>query len=363
MPLLLASPRVASAVSWFPIVPCGLNAQPAGIAKSVHDYTQPCNQCLLIELGKNVIDFTFFWIVPVIGTLFIVIAGFKILWGGKDGNPAAVTEGRKMLTQVAIGIAIVLSSWLITNFILKTLAGSDTIGAKTTPWYQINCKVGTLKDATNNAAPPRTPAQPGTETRCFHTGLNLCQGASVTGCANASCSQYSAMIERQATGVATANVLKAFMEVESSCNIKAVSGTSYGLMQMTPPIPQMYASRCGVSASVVNRAWLTNSANAEKSICISAQWINAVAASQCGSSVRNLYAGYNGGYSAKGACAPSISCAGEKSCSNEPVKKWECLYNDTAHKQCNGGNDILKGYNQTRLGATKILYCSSNPGF
>ena len=66
-------------------------------------------------------------------------------------------------------------------------------------------------------------------------------------------------------------------------------------MQMTPPIPQIYASRCGVSSGDVNRAWLTNPVNAEKSICISAQWINALAASQCGSSIRNLYAGYNGG--------------------------------------------------------------------
>ncbi len=382
-------PNVTQAVSWFPIVPCGLNQQPAGIAKSVHDYTQPCNQCLLIELGKNVIDFTFFWIVPVIGTLFIIWAGFLILWGGKDGNPAAVTEGRKMLTQVAIGIAIILGSWLITNFILKTIAGSDTIGAKQTPWYQIECTVTTLKQATNNAAPPRTPPTGGgtpstpspsstptptrtptptpspssTGAQCLQTGLNLCQGASSAGCANSSCSQYAAMIARQTTGVATVNVLKAFMEIESSCNIKSVTGTSYGLMQMTPPIPQMYASRCGVSASVVNKAWLTNPANAEKSICISAQWINAVAASQCGSSIRNLYAGYNGGASAKGACGPSVSCAGEKSCSNEPVKRWECLYNDTAHKSCNGGNDIFAGYNQTRLGATKIQYCATNPGF
>jgi len=144
------------------------------------------------------------------------------------------------------------------------------------------------------------------------------------------------------------------------------------LMQMTPPIPQIYASRCGVSSSDVNRAWLTNPANAEKSICISVQWINALAVSQCGPSIRNLYAGYNGGQN--GACAPSVSCAGEKSCSNEPMKRWECLYDDVAHTQCNGGNGadacLLPtkpgqkcGYNQTRLGATKIQYCVVNPGF
>jgi len=496
--LFFALPRGASAVDWFPIVPCGLNQQPANATRMdtlpdgtqvPHDYTQPCNQCLLIELGKNVIDFTFYGIVPSVGTLMFLVAGFIILFNARSGNSSGVTKGRQIMKDTAIGIAIILGAWLITNFILRSLANDQIAN---TPWYQIQCTVGTLKNIVDGTTPPPpgttvqkyscnssnrcvldpngqdtsnvcsgncqappggvlaistaslsdaiqntaytqslsatggatpytwtlssgtlpaglslsgsnisgTPTATGTVTftvkvedsaspkqsatksltinvsttttggvQCLQSGLNLCQGNAPQGCANASCAQYGAMASRQATGVATANVLKAFMEAESSCDISLTGGNSYGLMQLTPPIPQIYASRCGVSANIINQAWLTSPANAELSICIAAQWINAVSASRCGSSIRNLYAGYNGGTGQNGACGLSVSCAGQTSCSGEPMKRWECLYEDTAHTQCNGATaakpqgDILKGYNPTRNAATRIQYCVTNPGF
>jgi hypothetical protein len=378
-PLLLASPQGARAVDWFPLVPCGLNNQPKGATRMdtlpdgtqvPHDYTQPCNQCLLIELGKNVIDMTFFAIVPTVGTLLFMIAGFIILINAHSGKGDGVARGRKIMEDTAIGIAIILGAWLITNFILKSIATDEVAN---TPWYQIQCTIGTLEDivvaTVPSASPSGTPKPPGSTTppaggpvQCLQSGLNLCEGdAGSVGCANSSCSQYLASIQKYANGAATENVLKAFMEVESSCNIKAATGTSYGLMQMTPPIPQMYASRCGVSASAVNGSWLTNPVNADKSICIAAEWIKALAASKCGPSIRNMYAGYNGGVA--GACSASTACAGDTSCSGEPVKRWECLYDDPAKTQCNGGNNIMAGYNQTRQGARRIQYCAVNPGF
>lgn len=458
--LIFAVPRSALAVSWFPLVPCGLNQQPAGIDKSVHDYTQPCNQCLLIELGKNVIDMTFFAIVPSVGTLLFMIAGFIILFNARAGKAGGVTKGKEIMTNTAIGIAIILGAWLITNFILKSIA-NDQVAS--TPWYQIECRVGTLEDIVNGTvpsppAPPGgvmviatallpdaiqgtaysqalsatggtapytwtissgalpagisisgntisgTPTTVGTATftikvedssspkqsatkeltiktnltsagvQCLQSGLNLCQGNAPQGCTNPSCGQYNTAINNVITdmtkkgtvGIITANLLKAFMVVESSCDIRQVTGTSFGLMQLSLATANIYASRCGVSS--VNQTWLITPANAEKSICISAQYINAIAQSQCGSSIRNIYAGYNGGEQGSGsACAPSEDCAGVTSCSNEPMKRWECLYEDTAHTQCNGATaekpqgDILKGYNQTRQGAVRIQYCAANP--
>ncbi len=375
LPLLFALPNSARAVSWFPIVPCGLNQQPKNssgveIPKSVHDYTQPCNQCLLVELGKNMIDFTFFGIVPMIGTLFFLWAGFKILWGGRNGSPAAVTEGRKIMENTAIGIAIILSAWLITNMILKTLANDD----RSDKWYKIDCRIGNLKDLTDVTIPrvqtptpkpgsPSTPTGPNTPTSptgpttptgpgaiCSGAGHNLCQGQAMT-CSNSSCGQYAAYATKYAGGAATANLLKAIMMKESSCRADAVSPAgAYGLMQMLPSTAKIYARDCDIKADITG-GYLQR--NPESSVCLAAAFVRALSQGSCGTSVQNIAAGYNGG---GGACGQSTSCAGEKTCS-ESTRKWQCLYDDTAHTQCN------TGYNETRDYATKVLYCSNNPGF
>jgi len=387
--------------SFWPIVPCGLKTQPKDssgtvIDKNVWDYTQDCNQCLLILLFKNLIDMVVKELVPILGTFFFLVGGFMILLG--SAKPAWIQKGKSIMWDTAIGIVIILCSYLITNFILKSLAGDTSPYA--TGWNVITCKVSTLKDITDATLPhpggpppaaqkyscqsnqctadtsgtytestcggacqPAPPVPPPTGgAQCLQSGLNLCQASAPQGCFNSVCSQYATMIQNQATGAATASVLKSFMEVESSCNIAAASGTSYGLMQISPATGNIYASRCGVTS--VDQAWLTNPVNAEKSICIAAQYINAIAESQCGSSTRNLYAGYNGGQKGDtSACAPSVDCTSQTSCDGSPVKRWECLYDDTAHQVCNGGTDIMLGYNQTRQGATRAIACAANPGF
>ncbi len=364
--LLFSVPNATQAVSWFPIVPCGLNQQPTDssgveIPKSVHDYTQPCNQCLLVELGKNLIDFTFFGIVPMIGTLFFLWAGFKILWGGKNGSPAAVTEGRKIMENTAIGIAIILSAWLVTNMILKTLANDD----RSSHWYQIDCRVGNLKDLTDVSVPsvrtptpkpgsatdptgPTTPTGPGAT--CSGSGQNLCEGQVMT-CGNSSCGQYAGLAAKYAGGAATTSLLKAIMMKESSCNAFAASPAgAYGLMQMLPSTAKIYARDCDIKADITG-GYLQR--NPESSVCLAAAFVRALSQGSCGSAVQNIAAGYNGG---GGACGQSTACAGEKTCS-ESTRKWQCLYDNSDHTTCN------TGYNETRDYATKVLYCTNNPGF
>ncbi len=360
----------AKAVDWFPIVPCGLNQQPANATRTdtlsngkvvPHDYTQPCNQCLLIELGKNMIDFAFFGIVPMVGTLFFLWAGFLILWGGRNGASGAIGQGTKIMTNTAIGIAIILSSWLITNFILKNLANDD----RSDNWYKIECRVGSLKDLADATVPkvggtgtqPGQPSQPGQPIPptgpgavCPGSDQNLCVGKVMT-CSNSSCSQYAGLAAKYAGGAASANLLKAIMMKESSCNAEAASPAgAYGLMQMLPATANIYKSRCDIRAEI-DAGWLKR--NPEGSVCIAAEYIKALAAGNCGSNVQNIAAGYNGG---GGACSPSVSCGGGQTC-GESTRKWQCFYDDSAKKTCN------TGYNETRDYATKVLYCATNPGF
>jgi hypothetical protein len=382
----------AQAVDWFPIVPCGLNAQPKNATRMdtdssgkqvPHDYTQPCNQCLLIELGKNGIDFTLYGIVPMVGTLMFLWAGFQILWGGKNGDPGAVKKGREKMLQTAIGIAILLGAWMITNFVLRTIARPDLAA---TPWYSIQCRVDTLKNLvdasvpsvgtttkytcnSNNQCVQSTSGEytdstcnqkcaPAPAGQCLFSGINLCDGRNVTPyskqtmqCTASGCSNYASAVNQYANGAASANLLKAIMVKESSCNASADSGSAYGLMQIQPSTANIYKSRCGISETVTS-TWLKQ--NPKLSVCIAAAYINAISQSSCGSSVRNLAAGYNGG---TGACANSVSCAGQTSCDGSPVKKWECLYDDTNQQTCNAG------YNETRDYALKVSFCASAPGF
>lgn len=161
--------------------------------------------------------------------------------------------------------------------------------------------------------------------------------------------------------MASANLLKSIMVKESACNIAASSGSSFGLMQIRPSTANIYKSRCGISSNVnIDQTWLANPANADSSICIAAEYIRALSQTSCGSTARGLAAGYNGG---SGACLNSSDCVGENSCASGPKKRWECLYDNPEHTVCNGGTNVLDGYNQTRDYVVKVLYCYNNPGF
>jgi hypothetical protein len=124
-------------------------------------------------------------------------------------------------------------------------------------------------------------------------------------------------------------------------------------MQLQPATANMFKNRCGVTENIT-AAWLTNPANADKSICIAAAYINSIAAGTCGSQPRNIYAGYNAG---SGNCAPSRDCASDKSCDGGVMKRWECPYDDPQHTVCN------TGMYETKQGATYVNYCLNNLGF
>lgn len=470
---ILFLPARTYAVDWFPLVPCGLNQQPANATRKdtlpdgtqvPHNYKQDCNQCLLIELGKNIIDMTFFAIVPSVGTLMFLIAGFIILLSAREGKSGGVETGKKIMTDTAIGIAIILSSWLIANFILKSLA-NDQISQ--TPWYTIQCKTGTLKDIVGGTNPPPptggvlaistsllsdatkgtaysqplsatggtppyawslasgaiylpdgvsvsgsnisgTPTATGTFTFTVIVGdssapqktatkqltikVNLvtsgggsCSGTSCLfnnspdvlscsavdpgdGCNQSAIGVLSAAITAGASGqnicsgVDTVKLLKAIVSNESQgrIDIPSSDGLSAGPFQLTVATATQYKTQCGVTASI-DFAWLRRADTVSAQACIAAKFI-ASFASVCGCNVRQLAAGYNGG--GGGACNVSADCgtsAGAGQCSacagqSGPTRRWECLWEDTAHASCN--SDRVAGtLAYTRRYAPKVEFC------
>lgn len=89
--------------------PCGIG----GVLQTIQNLMS-----LIISLGI------------VIFVLLIVWAGFLLILS--PANPGGRAQARKMLTNAVIGFVILISSWLIVDFVMKVLYGGD-FG----PWNEI----------------------------------------------------------------------------------------------------------------------------------------------------------------------------------------------------------------------------------
>lgn len=107
-------------------MPCGTSVNPT-----------PCNQCDLLRLLKNIIDFVLIGLMPPAAAILFVWGGFLILMGG--ANPGWMTQGKSIFWNTAIGIAIISSSWLITNTIIRSIA-ADNVAPE---WWKFECRVTT----------------------------------------------------------------------------------------------------------------------------------------------------------------------------------------------------------------------------
>ena len=141
--VFILMPVFAHAVSWWPLVPCWLNSQ--------DDPSTPitegaCNRCDLFRLLKNIIDFVLIGLMPPVAAILFVWGGFLILMGG--ANPGLISKGKGIFWNTAVGVAIILASWLITNSIIRSI-GVETITVNgvvknvATDWWKFECRVTT----------------------------------------------------------------------------------------------------------------------------------------------------------------------------------------------------------------------------
>jgi len=137
---ILLAPAAASAVSWFPIVPCGSTGQAT------------CTSCDLFKTFKNVIDLVLYGITGPIAAFMIVWAGGMMLLGG--ANPKLYSQGTTMLKNTLIGVTIILLSWLATNTLIKTLATGNAYDA----WFEFSCPTF-LQQPEAAALPAPVPAK------------------------------------------------------------------------------------------------------------------------------------------------------------------------------------------------------------
>lgn len=115
----------------FPLVPCG------GMEDLDNIQPNACTRCDLFHLLKHIIDFLIVLVVPILGTLFLLIGGLYIMLGG--ANPGLLNRGKAIFKDTLIGILIILLSWLIVNTLIRSLVDPSALNGDLN-WYEFECR-------------------------------------------------------------------------------------------------------------------------------------------------------------------------------------------------------------------------------
>jgi hypothetical protein len=109
-----------------------------------NQFYHPCEYCHLFQLGENIINFIVIDISIPLAAVAFAIAGFIYITAG--GNSGKISRAHGIFKNVAIGLIIILASWLVVDVIMKTLVkGSqyatetDAQGQSYFPWADIKC--------------------------------------------------------------------------------------------------------------------------------------------------------------------------------------------------------------------------------
>jgi hypothetical protein len=87
---------------------------------------------------KGIVDFLLLRIVPVVAVLLLVAGG--ILYLTSAGDPGRLTQATSIIKSTMIGLAIILSSWLITNTFFTFIGLEEWTGLKE-GWFEIQCGI------------------------------------------------------------------------------------------------------------------------------------------------------------------------------------------------------------------------------
>ena len=132
---MFITPDLVSAQGPATLVPCGTDENP-----------DECTVCHLVALGQNIMNFFVFASV-VVATLLFVNAG--VLYVFSPGNPGNISRGHKIFTNTLVGILIILSSWILIDFVMRQLvkpellqSGAPGQANRWGPWNNILCAPG-----------------------------------------------------------------------------------------------------------------------------------------------------------------------------------------------------------------------------
>jgi hypothetical protein len=88
-----------------------------------------------VQIGVNVTN-VILGVVGSLALLFFVYGGLMMIIS--SGKSESVQKAKTILTNAVIGLVIVFTSWIIINFTVSVLTGSNTIFGR--PWYSTPSK-------------------------------------------------------------------------------------------------------------------------------------------------------------------------------------------------------------------------------
>jgi len=95
----------------------GLNAVENSIALGGNDIRSTVANIINVSLG----------FLGIIATVIVLVGGFKYMVSG--GNEEKTNEAKQLIVSGIIGLAIILSAWAITNFVVRRLIDATTAEA------------------------------------------------------------------------------------------------------------------------------------------------------------------------------------------------------------------------------------------
>jgi hypothetical protein len=91
----------------------------------------PCKLCHIAELAQNTLN-AGIYIAVFLSAILFAWAGFKYITAG--GDPGGASEAKKIFWNVGIGLVLMLTAWLVVDFIMKMLVSESVLIG---PWNKI----------------------------------------------------------------------------------------------------------------------------------------------------------------------------------------------------------------------------------
>ena len=137
------------------LVPCGKDVSINGTWADGHcqggtaEYI-PCTFCHFFVMLDGIFDFILFQLIPPLAVLMLAIGGImyimayfseaETLIGGAKGGPKLLSQAKKLITSVVVGLVIIYAGWLLVDLFFDVIGVAEWTGLSE-GWFSIQCQV------------------------------------------------------------------------------------------------------------------------------------------------------------------------------------------------------------------------------